>query len=268
MKSYLADAAPDDNPLGLTKEVQSSLIVNGLTEDNLPYYTEFLMSQRGASEALREWVGQWTAEEDQHKYLIRAWIEASRAVDPSALNADRRVQMKAGIVPRPEGTANTFVYTSLQEKATNIAHRNTGRKLGKDHKGAQAMAVIAGDEQNHHNFYRGVADAGFRISPSRFVIAAAEQVGSFDMPGTGIPRFKRHAARIALAGIYGTNEFVHGVVEPTLESWKLWDIDNSVLSDEAKVAREGLVSVMDDYREKAREEEEKRQRRTDKAQVA
>jgi hypothetical protein len=38
------------------------------------------------------------------------------------------------------------------------------------------------------------------------------------MPGTGIPGFRGHAARIAKSGIYGLPEFALDVVKPTLDS--------------------------------------------------
>ena len=84
----------------LSQGVQSAIIVNVLTEDNLPYYTHTLMSPISADHPLREWSRRWTAEEWRHSAAIRDWILATRAIDPYRLEDDRMVQMSKGQVPQ------------------------------------------------------------------------------------------------------------------------------------------------------------------------
>ena len=64
--------------------------------------------------------------------MIRDWALTTRAIDPTELEDARRVQMKLGEVPQPEDLTDMLVYTSLQELATQVAHRNTGKELEKD----------------------------------------------------------------------------------------------------------------------------------------
>jgi acyl-[acyl-carrier-protein] desaturase len=172
--------------------------------------------------------------------VMRDWVHVSRCIDPIYLEEGRRVQMRKGEVPQPASMADLITYVSFQERATQIAHRNTGAKLPKDDKmGRNVLALIAGDETKHYLFYRDLALAAFAIDPSTMMIAAARQVTGFAMPGTGIPSFTRHAVRIAREGIYGLGQFLKDVLDPVLS---LWDVDHLAgLTAEAEKARQDLV---------------------------
>ena len=64
-----------DGDVHLPDEVRSSLFVNLLTEDNLPYYFRTIEFMFGRDGAWGEWNRRWTAEEDQQ---IADWL-AGRA---------------------------------------------------------------------------------------------------------------------------------------------------------------------------------------------
>jgi acyl-[acyl-carrier-protein] desaturase len=223
--------------------VRSSIYVNLLTEDNLPYYTSTLLNHAPKGHPIGDWNRQWTMEENRHAMVMRDWVHISRCIDPVMLEEGRRVQMSKGIVPEPETFADLISYVSLQEKATQVAHRNTGAHLPKHDKvGRNVLALIAGDETKHYLFYRDLALAAFAIDPSAMMIAAAKQVSNFAMPGTGIPNFTRHAVRIAREGIYGLNQFLKDVLDPVLG---YWDLDHLAgLSPDAERARLDLESVV------------------------
>ena len=223
--------------------VRSSIYVNLLTEDNLPYYTNSILSHAPKGHPIRDWNCQWTMEENRHSMVMRDWVHISRCIDPVLLEDGRRVQMSRGEVPEPDSFADLISYVSFQERATQIAHRNTGAHLPKDDKvGRNVLALVAGDETKHYLFYRDLALAAFAIDPSTMMIAAAKQVTNFAMPGTGIPSFTRHAVRIAREGIYGLTQFLKDVVTPVLD---LWDVDHLVgLSKEAENARLELEKVV------------------------
>ncbi|MGH9019446.1 MAG: acyl-ACP desaturase [Acidimicrobiales bacterium] len=237
---------PSDYPLA--DGVRSSIYVNLLTEDNLPYYTNTLLSHAPKNHPIVDWNHQWTMEENRHSMVMRDWVHVSRCIDPTLLEDGRRVQMATGKVPDPATMAELICYVSFQERATQIAHRNTGAHLPKDDKmGRNVLALVAGDETKHYLFYRDLALAGFDIDPSTMMIAAAKQVSAFAMPGTGIPSFTRHAVRIAREGIYGLGQYLRDVLDPVLA---LWDVSHlSGLSDEAERARVDLAAVVDKLRE-------------------
>src|SRR5271165_17425 len=222
----------------LSQGVQSSIIVNVLTEDNLPYYTHTLMSAVEDEHPLRQWSRRWTAEEWRHSAAIRDWVLATRAIDPYRLEDDRMVQMSRGQVALSNSVAEMISYVSFQELATQVAHRNTGQALDKTMRGKKIMSKVAGDEGLHHAFYRDLVLAGLEIDPSTMVLAIQSELRNFKMPGTGIPGFTEHEEVIALAGIFGAQQFVEAVVKPTLDYWRLNDLEG--LSAEADKAREKI----------------------------
>src|SRR3954470_7442429 len=185
----------------ITDAVRSSLIVNLLTEDNLPYYFRTIERALGDDGVWGAWSKRWTAEEGRHSMVIYGYLMVTRAVDPVALERGRMHQVSTGEVPEPSTPFDAMAYVALQELATRIAHRNTGRRLG-DSAGYDVMMRVAADENLHHLFYRDLTAAAIEIDPSKAIIAIEEVVRGFAMPGTGIPDFERHSARIADAGIY------------------------------------------------------------------
>lgn len=223
--------------LPLNQAVRSALFVNLLTEDNLPYYTMEIASHAPVGHPWVDWAYRWTAEERRHSEVIGGWVHAARALDPKELEDARMVQMSGGKVPHPKTMADALAYTSLQELATRVSHFNTGAHLSSvDKVGREILNRVATDEGLHTRFYRTLAGAAFRIDPSSMVIATARQVKDFEMPGTGIPNFQKHARAIAAAGIYDVAQFKEKVVDPTLEThWGIWDLDG--LSSEAEIAR-------------------------------
>jgi len=226
------------NQYPLSQGVQSAIIVNVLTEDNFPYYTHTLMSPIKPDHPLREWSRRWTAEEWRHSAAIRDWILATRAIDPYRLEDDRMVQMSKGQVPQSDSVAEMIAYVSFQELATQVAHRNTGQALDKTMRGKKIMSKVAGDEGLHHAFYRDLVLAALQIDPSTMVMAIQSELRKFKMPGTGIPGFTEHEEAIALAGIFGAQQFVEAVVRPTLSYWGIFGLEG--LSSEANQAREKI----------------------------
>src|SRR5262245_39651353 len=61
-----------DHPLPAA--VRSSLFVNLLTEDNLPYYFATIEGMFGGDEIWGTWARRWTAEEGRHSIVIRDYL--------------------------------------------------------------------------------------------------------------------------------------------------------------------------------------------------
>lgn len=216
--------SPDEYPLD--PAIRSAIYINLLTEDNLPYYTNTILTSIKGDHPFKEWGRRWTAEEARHSEVIRSWVHATHAIDPILLEDSRILQMGKGEVPNPSSFAELLIYTSLQELATQIAHRNTGKLLDHERRGKLVMTTVAGDEGLHHKFYSSLAKEAFVVDPSTMVIAALNQVKGFKMPGTGIPAFEIHAKSIAEAKIYDPDQFLNSVVKPTLQSWGIDSVDN------------------------------------------
>jgi len=235
-------SAAQDTEMAATKidnAVRSALIVNLLTEDNLPYYFETIHRLFGPGDVWSAWARRWTAEEARHSMVIYGYLMVTRAVDPVALERARMVQVSTGVVPRPPSIADGLAYVALQELATRVAHRNTGRHL--DAAGDAVMKRVAADENLHHLFYRDLVSAALELDPSTMVEAIERQVTTFEMPGGGIPQFREHATAIAYAGIYDLAVHHRQVLEPVVE--RKWCVARlGGLDSAAAVARDRLMS--------------------------
>ncbi len=227
----------------LPSAVQSALVVNLLTEDNLPYYTQSIGQIVGIDGVWGEWTRRWTAEEDRHSTVIRDYLCVTRNVDLHALERARMIQVSHGYAPEnTHDPLNLFVYLALQELATRIAHRNTGALLD-DEAGAKVMAKVAADENLHFVFYRDMVRAALEAFPEATVAAIEQQVRTFEMPGSGLPGFEEHARRIAKAGIYDVPIHLTRIVEPTV--LRDWDIEALELpSGPATEVRDNLFAYI------------------------
>ena len=167
-------------------------------------------------------------------------------------------QVATGEVPQPASVADALAYVALQELATRIAHRNTG-KLLEDDAGYQLMARVAADENLHHLFYRDLTDAAIEVDPSAALLAIDRQVREFAMPGTGIPDFAAHATAIARAGIYDfAAHHDHILVPVVLHHWGVESLEG--LSPEAEEARDDVVTYIGRVGSAARRLRERRVR--------
>jgi len=241
------DFDPDDtwdpSEYEMDPAVRSSLFVNLLTEDNLPYYFRTIESLFGRDSAWGTWARRWTAEEGRHSIVLRDYLTVTRALDPVALERARMHQVEGGQVPEVDVVTDGIVYVTLQELATRIAHHNTG-KLLTDKAGYEVMKRVAADENRHHLFYRDLGTAALQLDPSGMVLAMERQVRDFEMPGTGIIDFEAHAMAIAKAGIYDFTVHHDSVLVPViLRHWDLAGLEG--LSPEAEIARARLIKRMD-----------------------
>jgi acyl-[acyl-carrier-protein] desaturase len=244
---------------------RTALIVNLLTEDNLPSYHHEIATLFGRDGAWGTWVHRWTAEEGRHGIAIRDYLTVSRAVDPVALERARMVHMQSGYANAHDDEAlHSIAYVAFQELATRISHRNTGRATG-DPIAEQLLARVAADENLHMVFYRNLLGAAFDLAPNQAMRAVADVVTSFQMPGVGIEGFGRKALSIALAGIYDLRQHRDEVLQPVLRHWNVWD--RTGLDAEGEKAREQLATQMQELDTQATRFEEKREARRKRAEA-
>ena len=233
--------APDQSPL--SDVARTSLLVNLLTEDNLPSYHHEIATLFGRDGAWGTWVHRWTAEEGRHGIAIRDYLLATRAVDPVALERARMTHMAAGFTNAyADDTAlHGIAYVSFQELATRVAHRNTGRISG-DPLCDQLLARVAADENLHMVFYRNLLGAAFDLAPNEAMRAVCEVVKTFQMPGHGIENFSRKSVQIAMAGIYDLRIHHDEVITPVLRNLNVFELEG--LSDDGVKARDELATFM------------------------
>jgi acyl-[acyl-carrier-protein] desaturase len=223
---------------------RTALVVNLLTEDNLPSYHREIAGSFGRDGAWGTWIGRWTAEEARHSAAIRDYLTVTRSVDPVALEDERLVHMTAGYEsPYALDLAHTVAYVSFQELATRISHRNTGRQ-SQDEGCERLLARISVDENLHMLFYRNVAAAALERDPDTMVCAVRDVATNFAMPGAGVEGYSRRALTIAMGGIYDLRIHLDEVLAPVLRAWGLMDLEG--LGPEAEQARTELAAFLAD----------------------
>jgi acyl-[acyl-carrier-protein] desaturase len=214
------DWQPEDS--SLSPVAKTAMIVNLLTEDNLPSYHRIIATQFGRDGAWGTWVGRWTAEEGRHGIALRDYLVVTRGVDPVKLEHLRMEHMTAGYDREQKSMLHTVVYVTFQELATRVSHRNTGTAAGCQ-VADQLLARIAADENLHMIFYRNLVAAAFDIAPDDTMAAIRDEVLDFAMPGAGMTDFLRNSVTIAKAGIYDLRLHHDSVIQPVLKFWRVFD---------------------------------------------
>ncbi len=241
----------------LSSVAQDSLILNLLTEDNLPSYHTEITRSMGRDGAWGNWIERWTAEEGRHAIVIRDYLMATRGVDPYELEDLRMAHMSLGYqTPYENDMLHTIAYVSFQELATRISHRNTG-KISDDPIAEGMMQRIALDENLHMIFYRNTLQAALDLEPNAAMRAIADVVTNFDMPGANMPGFGRKAVQIALAGIYDMQQHLEEVIAPVLRAWNVFERND--LSGDGLVARDELTAFLSKTTEESDRFNEKRE---------
>lgn len=236
----------------LQDAARAAMYVNLLTEDNLPSYHRVISSTFGRDSAWGQWVDRWTAEEAKHSTSMRDYLTVTRAVDPVELERARIQQVSAGYEGGDKSALDGIAYVTMQELATRIAHRNTGKECSKDGDvlAEQLLGRIAMDENLHMIFYRNLGKAALDIAPNQMMRSITKEIESFVMPGaTSIPKFGKKALLIADAGIYDLKTHLYDVVQPTLRKWNVWDRED--LSGDGAAARDELYLVIENKRTEA-----------------
>jgi acyl-[acyl-carrier-protein] desaturase len=248
------DWDPKDSKL--SKVAQDALVLNLLTEDNLPsYHTEIAITM-GRDGAWGTWVDRWTAEEGRHGIVLRDYLMVTRGADPRELEDLRMAHMQAGYQSDHEqDMLHTVAYVSFQELATRISHRNTGMISG-DPVCEQMLSRVALDENLHMLFYRNLLGKALEMAPNEAMRAITDVLTGFQMPGHGMPGFGRKSVQIALAGIYDMRLHHDDVIAPVLRAWGVWDLDT--LSGDGQAARDELAIFLAGVDDQAKAFEEKR----------
>jgi acyl-[acyl-carrier-protein] desaturase len=239
-----------------------ALVINLLTEDNLPSYHRAIIATTGNDDAWGEWVGRWTAEEARHAVAMRDYLTVTRAIDPVALERERMVHMTRGFESDVEqGMLTGMAYVSFQELATRISHRNTGRYTN-DPGCDRLLARIAADENLHMLFYRNVMSAAFEIAPDDAMQAVVAVAEGFQMPGAEVEGFVRRSVQIAMAGIYDLRIHHDEVLSPVLRAWNVFE--RTDLGPTGEAARDRLALFLQGLDAAATRFEDKRAARLDR----
>ncbi|WP_341267868.1 acyl-ACP desaturase [Gordonia malaquae] len=264
------DYDPEDSKLD--DVAKAAMITNLLTEDNLPSYHRVIADNFSMDSAWGHWVGRWTAEENRHGIAMRDYLVVTRGVDPNALEEARMIHMTNGYDPmlaaadrademaangEEIGLLHSVAYVTFQELATRVSHRNTGKACN-DPVADRMLQRIAADENLHMIFYRNICGAGMDIAPDQTLRAVADIVTNFQMPGAGMPNFRRHGVLMAKHGIYDLRQHLEEVIQPVLRKWNVFE--RTDFGPKGEQTREELAAFLDQLDKDATRFEEMRDR--------
>jgi acyl-[acyl-carrier-protein] desaturase len=231
-----------DRARGISTPARVALALNLLTEEGLPHFHRLLAAYLGGDTFWSKWTNLWTAEEDRHGAVLHDYARDSLVLDTPVLERMQFEYLRAGFEPEwDKDPYRVFVYTTLQERATQVSHANTGKLAGEyEPTIGTVLNNVAKEEARHYTFYRTVFKEVIKRDPNRALVSAAELMPSIDMPGVNMPHFRELADVIRRAGIYGPRDYLK-IVEEQIRYWAIDKVEG--LNDIGKRAQEKIMAV-------------------------
>jgi len=213
-----------------------------LTEEGLPHFHRLLAVYLGDDSHWRRWNNLWTAEEDRHGAVLHDYARDTRLFDARKIEEMQFEYIRAGFHPEwDKDPYRVFAYTTVQERATQFSHAETGRIVGEyEPRLAEVLSHVAKDEARHYAFYRSVFELILERDPNGALHSAAFILPAIDMPGVTMPGFKELAEVIRRAGIYGPRDYLR-IVQEQIRYWKIESLQG--LNEIGRIAQEKIMGI-------------------------
>jgi acyl-[acyl-carrier-protein] desaturase len=241
------------------------LVGDMITEEALPTYQTWLNRLQGVGDPTgssrlpwARWSRGWTAEENRHGDLLNRYLYLSGRVDMRAVEVTIHHLINNGFDPQTgDDPYLGFVYTSFQERATKISHRNVGvlAKQAGEERLHKICGLIAGDEARHEKAYKLFMSRVFEIDPSGAVVAFAKMMkAKIAMPAMLMDDGKEKNlyakfSRVAQnAGVYTARDYA-SIIDDLVAEWKVAGLGG--LSDVAAKGQEYLCGLAERYQKLA-----------------
>jgi acyl-[acyl-carrier-protein] desaturase len=232
---------------GFPDACRAAIALNTLTEEGLPHFHRLLAVHLGDDSHWRAWNNMWTAEEDRHGAVLSDYIRDTFVVDQRRLEELKFEYIKAGFHPDwDRDPYRVFAYTTLQERATQISHANTGKLMGEyEPVIGTILRKVAMEEARHFTFYRRIFTEILARDPNEALVSASLVMPAIDMPGITIPGFKEFAEVIRRSGIYGPRDYLT-VVQNQIAHWRIEALEG--LDELGRRAQERILAIPDRLR--------------------
>jgi acyl-[acyl-carrier-protein] desaturase len=248
-----ASALPDD--------VLVVLVGDMVTEEALPTYQSWINRLQGVRDSTgvsdnpwAQWGRGWTSEENRHGDLLNKYLYLSGRVDMRAVETTVHHLINNGFDPQTgDDPYLGFIYTSFQERATKISHRNVGvlaKKVGEDNL-HRICGLIAGDEARHERAYKMFMSKVFELDPAQAVLSFAKMMKTkITMPavlmydGKDRNLFEKYSIVAQKTGVYTVKDYSE-IIADLVTHWKLETIGG--LSDVAAKAQDYLCNLSERY---------------------
>lgn len=232
---------------GIPDSARTALALNLLTEEGLPHFHRILAVYLGNESHWSAWNYLWTAEEDRHGQVLHDYARDTELLNQRRLEELQFEYLRAGFSPEwDRDPYRVFVYTTVQERATQHSHAETGRICGEyDPLLGSILDRIAREEARHFAFYRSVMAEVLKRDPNQALESMAYILPSIDMPGHTIPGFREMADVIRRTGIYGPRDYLR-IVQEQIKYWKIETLEG--LDEMGRMAQERILAIPDRLR--------------------
>ncbi len=242
----------------VSDELLIVLVGDMVTEEALPSYSVSLnrlaRDKEGDSpKPWAKWLRGWTAEENRHGDLLNAYLRMTGRVDMRAVEVTVHHLLSSGFnTGSGDEPYSGLVYTSFQERATKISHRNVGRLVNAegDHNLAKICLRIAGDESRHELFYTRMMNHVLDLDPQGGMLAIRGVIrGLIAMPGKLMydgkdPDLFDHFAVVAQrTGVYTVRDYAD-ILDHLV---KVWHIADRIVTGKAALAQDYLCRQAELY---------------------
>ena len=245
----------------LTDEVLVVLVGDMVTEEALPSYQTWLNRFQGINDptgdgggAWGKWSRGWTSEENRHGDLLNKYLYLTGRVDMRSVETTVQHLINNGFNTNSGNDPYLgFIYTSFQERATKISHRNVGilaKRCGDEHL-HKICGLIAGDEARHEKAYKLFMSKVFELDPVNAVIAFATMMkNKVTMPaslmtdGRDLDLFSKFSNVAQRIGVYTAKDYA-SIIKTLVEEWEVETLKG--LSDAAAKAQDYLCTLSARY---------------------
>jgi len=244
--------------MAISDELLIVLVGDMVTEEALPGYAVSLnglvRDREGTGAApWARWLRGWTAEENRHGDLLNAYLRLTGRVNMRAVERTIHHLIANGFNPKSQADPYCLlVYTSFQERATRLSHRNVGRIASRegDANLARICGMIAGDEARHEAFYTRMMGRVLDLDPEGGILAFRSMLrGLIAMPGRCMddgqdPDLFDHFAIVAQrSSVYTVRDYA-SIIEHLV---KTWNIAGRQVTGKAAQAQEDLCRQAERY---------------------
>jgi acyl-[acyl-carrier-protein] desaturase len=252
-----AAALPDDLLVVLVGDM--------VTEEALPTYQTWLNRLQGITDPTgasprpwAQWSRGWTAEENRHGDLLNKYLYLTGRVDMRSIETTIHNLINNGFDPQTDNDPYLgFIYTSFQERATKISHRNVGtlaKQAGEDRL-HRICGMIAGDEARHEKAYKLFMAKVFELDPAHALLAFAKMMkNKIVMPavlmydGNDKDLYTKFSLVAQKTGVYTALDYAE-IIGTLVSEWKIAGLTG--VSGAAAMAQEYLCGLSERYRKLA-----------------
>ena len=148
-----------DQAAGIPDHARAALALNLLTEEGLPHFHRLLAVYLGDESFWRGWNNLWTAEEDRHGQVLHDYARDTQSATSSGSwrRCSSSTSAPASIPQWDRDPYRVFAYTTVQERATQFSHSETGKIVAEyEPRLGVILSQVAKEEARHYTFYRTV----------------------------------------------------------------------------------------------------------------